>query len=145
MSELMPEAGDVWKVKKSSNCRNIVIDTSDCRGFIGYIHCYYKPTGELVTLVRITESEYFYKNCEYLGKTKASIYELFEAQNANKENKIDDRARFDDLAEFMDDHEFTVSDFLACVCANLSKYQEKNFETELLVAGYKFKIRIDRK
>lgn len=65
--------------------------------------------------------------------------------NNNQENKIDDRARFDDLAEFMDDHEFTVSDFLACVYANLSKYQEKNFETELLVAGYKFKIRIDRK
>lgn len=55
------------------------------------------------------------------------------------------RERFDKLAEFMDYHEFTVSDFLAVVCAHLAGYPQAVFETELMVALTEFKIRIEKK
>ena len=63
----------------------------------------------------------------------------------NYETPPDNRERFDLLADFMDEHEFTVSDFLAVVCANLSGYPQNEFETELMVAGHEFKIRINKK
>lgn len=52
------------------------------------------------------------------------------------------KENFDLLADFMDDHEFTVSDFLACVCAKISGYPQSEFTTKLMVAGHEFDIKI---
>lgn len=57
---------------------------------------------------------------------------------AKKEN-------FDLLADFMDNHNFSCSDFLAVVCVKLSGYPQNEFETKLMVAGHEFKIRIEKK
>ena len=54
----------------------------------------------------------------------------------------DDRHRFDELCDFMDDHEFTIEDMLAIICANLCNHKERYFGTEMLVGGHEFKIRI---
>lgn len=39
----------------------------------------------------------------------------------------------------------SCADFLAVVCARLAGYPQKEFETELMVAGYEFKIKITKK
>ena len=54
------------------------------------------------------------------------------------------KERFDDLGEFAERHNFSCSDFLAVVCAKLAGYPQKDFETELFVAGHEFKIRIEK-
>lgn len=51
---------------------------------------------------------------------------------------------FDKLADFLDEHNFSCQDLLAILCAHLGKYKDKLFETELLVGGEKFKIRIEK-
>lgn len=55
------------------------------------------------------------------------------------------KERFDDLGDFAEKNNFSCSDFLAVVCAKLSGYPQKEFETELMVAGQEFKIRIEKK
>lgn len=48
--------------------------------------------------------------------------------------------RLDDMCEYFDKHEVTVSDMLAVVCANILNNGGGDKETELLVAGHHFKI-----
>lgn len=76
-----PEVGDVWAVRKSPDVHNIIMDTSDCRGYVDYIHSYKKPDGKFVALCHTKECEYFFKRCKYIGKSKASIKDLFEVEN----------------------------------------------------------------
>lgn len=80
MSAEKPEVRDVWAVRKSPDVHNIIMDTSDCRGYIDYIHCYKNPDGKFVALCHTKECEYFLKYCNYLGKSKASIKDLFEVE-----------------------------------------------------------------
>jgi hypothetical protein len=51
---------------------------------------------------------------------------------------------WDKLYNFMDENDFSNADFLACVCANLSKitYGSTPFNTTIAVAGYKWDIKI---
>jgi hypothetical protein len=44
----------------------------------------------------------------------------------------------------MDENEFSCQDFLAVICASLLKYEENEFETELMLQGVKFKISIEK-
>lgn len=46
----------------------------------------------------------------------------------------------DALADYLDQHEVTISDMLAVVCANILNNGGGDKETELLVAGHRFKI-----
>lgn len=80
MSTEKPEVGDVWVVRKSPDIHNIIMDTSDCRGYIDYIHSYKKPDGKFVALCHTKEYEYFLKHCVYLGKSKVNIENLFEVE-----------------------------------------------------------------
>ena len=49
---------------------------------------------------------------------------------------------WDKLYNFMDKNDFSNADFLACICANLSKITdgESPFKTQIAVAGYKWDI-----
>lgn len=55
------------------------------------------------------------------------------------------KERFDDLGEYSEKNGFSCSDFLAVVCARLAGYPQREFETELMVAGHEFKIKITKK
>lgn len=66
-----------------------------------------------------------------------------------KESKCFDhgvsKEKFDKLADFMEENGFSCADFLACVCARIGGYPQKEFETELMVAGCVFKIKIEKR
>lgn len=52
---------------------------------------------------------------------------------------------WDKLYKFMDENNFRSADFLACVCANLGRFIDKDyspFSTTLGVGGVKFHITI---
>lgn len=51
---------------------------------------------------------------------------------------------WDKLYNFMDKNDFSNCDFLACICANLSRITDgiTPFDTTIAVAGYKWKISI---
>lgn len=68
------------------------------------------------------------------GKTEKEI-ETFERGTGDWEK----------LCNFMDEHNFSCADFLAVICAHLCSRPQKDFETELFVAGHEFKIRIEKK
>mgnify|MGYP007072988351 CR=1 FL=1 len=55
------------------------------------------------------------------------------------------KERFDDLGEYSEKNGFSCADFLAVVCARLAGYPQREFETELMVAGHEFKIKITKK
>lgn len=57
----------------------------------------------------------------------------------------DDRHRFDELCDFMQENYFTIEDMLAIICANLCRNPEKEFETKMLVGGHEFEIKIVKK
>lgn len=66
-----------------------------------------------------------------------------------EKNKIwDELAKpedFDAIGNFFDEHDFSVADLLAIICARLSEFPEKAFTTELMVNGHEFGIKIRRK
>lgn len=45
---------------------------------------------------------------------------------------------------FMDENDFSVQDFLACVCANLLRYADVNYTTMLKIGGQDFLVQIDK-
>ena len=51
---------------------------------------------------------------------------------------------WDKLLNFIDENEFTILDFLACICANLLRENGNKFETELVVGGEKFEVTIKK-
>lgn len=53
-------------------------------------------------------------------------------------------ARWGKLFDFMDENEFTVQDFLACVCANLLGYTTPTYFTKLGVGRQTFSIAITK-
>lgn len=66
-----------------------------------------------------------------------------------EKNKIwDELAKpedFDAIGNFFDEHDFSVADLLAIICARLSEFPEKVFTTEFMVNGHEFGIKIRRK
>lgn len=60
-----------------------------------------------------------------------------------KEKNTSDEA-WENLYNFMDKNEFTCSDFMAVVCTKLLHYEDKHFDTEIMIKGVKFKINIDK-
>ena len=54
------------------------------------------------------------------------------------------KEEFDKLADFMEQNNFSCADFLACVCAHIAHLPQKEFNTELLVAGYEWDITLKR-
>ena len=75
------------------------------------------------------------ENIKKEARKKVKFSNNYDRNQVSKEN-------FDLLADFMDDHEFTASDFLACVCAKISGYPQSEFTTKLMVAGHEFDIKI---
>lgn len=66
-----------------------------------------------------------------------------------EKNKIwDELAKpedFDAIGNFFDEHDFSVADLLAIICARLSEFPEKVFTTEFMVNDHEFGIKIRRK
>ena len=52
---------------------------------------------------------------------------------------------WDKLLSFIDGNDFTVQDFLACVCANLLRYTSTLYQTRISVGGTRFDITINKK
>lgn len=65
------------------------------------------------------------------------IEERLKSKNKNE-------LSWENLYNFMDENEFTCQDFLAVICASLLKYEENEFETELMLQSVKFKISITK-
>lgn len=65
------------------------------------------------------------------------IEERLKSKNKNE-------LSWENLYNFMDENEFSCQDFLAVICASLLKYEENEFETELMLQGVKFKISITK-
>ena len=63
--------------------------------------------------------------------------------NREKEKNKNEEA-WDKLCNFMDENEFTCNDFLAVICSNLLKYEDKHFDTEIMLQGVRFKINIEK-
>ena len=65
-----------------------------------------------------------------------------------KVSKIFERGKGDweKLYNFMDENDFSASDFMACVCANLMSYanfgKQEIYKTEIMIQGVRFKIEI---
>ena len=53
-----------------------------------------------------------------------------------------DDPRWVKLFKFMGENEFTMEDFLACVCANFTRYPHSYYETQLNILEKTFNIRI---
>ena len=68
---------------------------------------------------------------------RKTIEERLKSKNINE-------TAWDKLCNFMDENEFSCQDFLAVICASLLKYNESNFDTELMLQGVKFKINIHK-
>ena len=71
-----------------------------------------------------------------------------EVKKKLKASKIFERGKgdWDKLYNFMDENDFSASDFMACVCANLLsllRLKWQVFKTELMIEGVKFKITIE--
>jgi hypothetical protein len=52
--------------------------------------------------------------------------------------------KWNKLFDFMDENDFSMQDFLACVCANFLRYPQMYYETQLCVAKYFFNVRITK-
>lgn len=52
------------------------------------------------------------------------------------------KEEWDTLFSFIKSNDFTVQDFLACVCANLLRYTSSYYVTRLSVGGTQFDITI---
>lgn len=71
-----------------------------------------------------------------------------EVRKNIKDSKVFERGSgdWDKLYDFMDENDFSASDFMACVCANLLpllRLKWQVFKTELMIQGVKFKITIE--
>lgn len=54
------------------------------------------------------------------------------------------KEQFDKLGEYMDANDFSCVDFLAVVCAHLVNYPQHEFETELMVGGIVWNIKLTK-
>lgn len=53
--------------------------------------------------------------------------------------------KFDKLLDLMEEEDFYVSDFLLCVCANLSNKPQDTFNTSFRLGDKFFEIQINRR
>ena len=71
-----------------------------------------------------------------------------EVRKNIKDSKVFERGSgdWDKLCDFMDENDFSASDFMASFCANLKpllRLKWQVFKTELMIQGVKFKITIE--
>lgn len=52
--------------------------------------------------------------------------------------------RWGKLFDFMDENEFTMEDFLACVCANFARYGDRTYLSKVWVGKQLYKIQIEK-
>lgn len=71
MSEQMLEKNDVWKSKKGSQIFHIIKVSENA------VRCFRKG---FILKPETFNKEHFLERCKYLGKSKANINQLFEAQ-----------------------------------------------------------------
>ena len=67
---------------------------------------------------------------------------------SNRKQKIRGSAtkeQWDTLLSFIEQNDFSVQDFLACVCANLLRYTSTLYQTRISVGGTRFDITIQKK
>lgn len=50
--------------------------------------------------------------------------------------------RWANLYKFMDKNDFTMEDFLACVCANFTRYPQGYYKTDINFKDYSFEVKI---
>lgn len=55
-----------------------------------------------------------------------------------------DDPRWSKLFDFMRENDFTMEDFLACVCANFGRYRDRAYEAKLSVGLHLYKINIEK-
>ena len=78
--------------------------------------------------------------------TKKRRLKLAEMEEKNKIwDELAKPEDFDALGIFFDEHDFSVADLLAIICARLSEFPEKVFTTEFMVNEHEFGIKIRRK
>lgn len=78
--------------------------------------------------------------------TKKRRLKLAEMEEKNKIwDELAKPEDFDALGIFFDEHDFSVADLLAIICARLSEFPEKVFTTEFMVNDHEFGIKIRRK
>lgn len=78
--------------------------------------------------------------------TKKRRLKLAEMEEKNKIwDELAKPEDFDALVIFFDEHDFSVADLLAIICARLSEFPEKVFTTEFMVNDHEFGIKIRRK
>lgn len=78
--------------------------------------------------------------------TKKRRLKLAEMEEKNKIwEELAKPEDFDALGIFFDEHDFSVADLLAIICARLSEFPEKVFTTEFMVNDHEFGIKIRRK
>ena len=53
--------------------------------------------------------------------------------------------QWDTLLSFIENNDFSVQDFLACVCANLLRYTSTLYQTRISVGRTRFDITINKK
>lgn len=85
---------------------------------------------------------------EPMGREITKKRRLKLAEKEEKNKIWDELAKpedFDALGIFFDEHDFSVADLLAIICARLSEFPEKVFTTEFMVNDHEFGIKIRRK
>ena len=55
-----------------------------------------------------------------------------------------DDPRWNKLFDFMRENDFTMEDFLACVCANFARYNDRLYESRVVVGAQIYKIKIEK-
>ena len=74
MSKDKPEIGDVWELNNGSifHYKYYILETRPWSDYIDVISN---------SMVKSQKNRNFFKDCIYLGKSKASIEQLFEVEN----------------------------------------------------------------
>lgn len=52
--------------------------------------------------------------------------------------------RWSKLFDFMKENDFTIEDFLGCVCANLSRYANRYYSAKIAVGSQVYKVDIEK-
>ena len=102
------------------------------------------PTYDEYKAIQEELAEHRYYCC--CMETEVMRLKLAEMEEKNKIwDELAKPEDFDAIGNFFDEHDFSVADLLAIICARLSEFPEKVFTTEFMVNGHEFGIKIRRK
>lgn len=87
-------------------------------------------------------------NIKYRKSTKKEVDMYNHGKTVyyiGRESKKAPEESWEKLFDFMDKNEFSVQDFLACVCANFGRADNDNtYETQIAVGGIIYDIKIEK-